>query len=52
MLKYQIEVLKKENVELTSENEKETFNNEKLLKEYMDVCSKLTEKEKNIRRYK
>ncbi len=46
MLKYQIEVLKKENVELTSENEKETFNNEKLLKEYMDVCSKLTEKEK------
>ena len=46
ILKYEIEVLKKENVKLTSENEKETFNNEKFSKEYMDVCSKLTEKEK------
>jgi hypothetical protein len=46
MLKYEIQQLKKENVKLTSENEKETFNNEKLLKDYMDVCSKLTEKDK------
>lgn len=48
VLKYEIEVLKNENVKLTSENEneKETFNNEKLLKEYMDLCSKLNEKEK------
>ena len=31
---------------------KETMNNEKLLKQYMDVCSKLRLKKKNISRYK
>ena len=45
-LKNKISFLRKENDKLNSENEKETMNNEKLLKEFMDVCSKLSEKEK------
>lgn len=45
-LKNEIIFLRKENDKLNSENEKETINNEKLLKQYMDVCSKLSEKEK------
>ena len=45
-LKNEISFLRKENDKLNSENEKETMNNEKLLKEFMDVCSKLSEKEK------
>jgi hypothetical protein len=42
----EIDDLKNENLILIKENEKETMNNEKLLKKFMDVCSKLSEKEK------
>lgn len=38
--------LRKENNKLNTENKKELLNNENLLKKYIDVCSKLSEKEK------